>query len=93
MSWGISVPNTRYADAADAINGAAPSPDSTTPEQEEQVAAAKAAAIEVIKSGVVVNDASQDVSISITGHANPEHKGNDSLSISVYQVPRAATDA
>lgn len=97
MSWS-GYATAQYPDAEDAIANLAVSPDSTAPEQVEQVNAAKAAATELVKSGVVVNDPSQDVTISISGHANPGHKvtpgyGNDLVTVSISQVARTSADA
>ena len=97
MSWSLSV-NAQYADAVDAITNAAASPDTDKPEQVEQVQAGKDAAIALIKSLTVVNDAEQDVGVSISGHANPAHKpaagyGNDCIYVSISQVTRQAGDA
>lgn len=97
MSWSASGV-FQYQDAEAGINAMAPSPDSTAVEQVEQVGAAKEAAIAIVKSGFVVNDPSQDVSVSIGGHANPGHKaapgyGNDCISVYVMQVTRQTADA
>jgi nicotinamide mononucleotide (NMN) deamidase PncC len=97
MSWSGSA-SARYDEAEAAIGALAVSPDSDAPEQVAQVDAAKAAAVEIVKSGVVVNDASQDVAISISGHATPDSKpvqgsGLPIIAVSVYQVQRTAADA
>lgn len=97
MSWSGTV-TAQFSEAETAIGSVAVSPDSTAPEQIEQVAAAKDAAVALLKSQVVVNDAGQDVTISISGHSNPGHKpaagyANDAITVSLYQVTRQTSDA
>lgn len=93
MSWSGST-TTRYDTAEQAINDLAVNPDSDAPDQAEQVQAAKDAAVALVKSGAVVNDSGQDVTVTISGHANAGHKpaagyANDALTVSVVQVTRA----
>lgn len=97
MSWSGSV-LAQFDEAEDAINAVAVSPDSDAPDQVAQVAAAKVAAVSLIKSGAVVVGSDQDVSIYISGHANPGHLptagyANDSLQVSITQVTRSTADA
>jgi hypothetical protein len=54
--------------------------------------------VALIKSGQVVNDPEQDVTITIGGHSNPGHKptagyANDMVSVYISQVTRQANPA
>lgn len=95
MSWSGYM-TARYDDAEAALEAIAVSPDSDAPEQVAQVAAAKASALSLIKSNVVVSDPSEDVSVSITGHASatiPTSAATNTVSVVVSQVVRQTVDA
>ena len=97
MSWSGYL-TAQYNDAEAAIAALAVSPDSTAPEQREQVQAAKEAALALVKSATIVNDGSEDVTIAISGHANPDHRpatgyANDTVTVAVSQVSRTQADA
>jgi hypothetical protein len=97
MSW--SVVTTGHADQIEnrvkvlqpVTNGLEYEP------RDEQVNAAKAAALSLIESGAVGTDVSYSVSLS--GHANDDHVAPtepgysmDTITVSVTQVPAAAVD-
>jgi hypothetical protein len=75
MSWTIAVRGVR-SELGDAIYAAEPS-GNEGPERDEQVAAAKAAAKWMLGATGRDND---DVSISLYGHANPDHGPRDGYS-------------
>ena len=66
-----------------------------TPEQEDQIAAARKAAEAILDSGAV-GSKTHTFSVTLGGHANPGHEpvsgwANDTVSVSVYQsAPEAA---
>lgn len=97
MSWS-GYGTFRYDNAEQGIADIAVSPDSDNPDQIEQVKAAKEAILALVKSSAVVNDVSQDVAVSLTGHANPGHKpttgyANDMITVTLSQVTRSETAA
>lgn len=63
-------------------------PGEGTVEREDQVKAAKEAAKALIASGAV--GIGEGFGVSLSGHSNPSHKGNDLVSLSVSQILASA---
>lgn len=91
MSWNLNTEGAIPLSEADVaidelgITGA-------SPEVEEQISAAKAAAKSLLASGAVGNGEDVRVSVGINGHANPDHAysegmAQDTISVSVRQTP------
>lgn len=86
MSWSASYPSKADFEA----NKPQFPGGSEEPQVQDQVAIARSVAKLVVESGAVGNPETKDFSISISGHANPEHEktpgwANDCISVSVYQ--------
>ena len=86
MSFSFSVQATPLAELAQAIDDATPV--GLSEATVESVAAAKAAVLGLVDSGVL---GSGEVYVSVSGHANPEHKptpgwANDFVSLTITQA-------
>ena len=91
MSWSLNTGTFRFEDSLEAIKGAEYLPQPDAPEAcEEQVKAAKEAALELIGSRALVGPGKL-VQVYASGHANPDHEPRpgwaaDFVSVTVSQV-------
>lgn len=100
MSWSVGVPATPAADFAAAVEALTlPEPwaqdsdelEAVTAAQGEQLAAAKAAALALWRSGAVGSPESGYYGVQLNGHATPGHGAphsfaNDTVGASVWQT-------
>lgn len=88
MSWGTYTLGTSE-EIKGLVEGLMPPQTEPSVEVEDQIKAARAAAMSLLDSGCV--GAGEFFSVSISGHANPDHKpadgwANDSVSVNVRQA-------
>ena len=89
MSWSIGLPVEVHGDSAEGDLADIATQGQTGPHVEQALAAAKKAAVDLIRSGAVGHPGRTFI-VSLSGHANPDHAptvgwSNDFVTINVAQ--------